>query len=208
MNSCSIRFTHWLFRVRNDTVKHRNSWYIYFKGYITKDFLITIPFLLTLLSFCSLTLFLNKLQGANPALAVTDAGGTECSLQILQSFFPCLSPCPAGISHPAKVVTCSRAQSCWVWDALMQVVSCWLRWDAELQLGVFAGGWKPFQFEYAHKSVSFSMCICLQAHTHMWTSHTSIWGIPDKEMYVQHASANTAHPKNISKMPAPMLWDR
>lgn len=57
MNSYSIRFTHWLFRVRNDTVKHRHSCDIYFKGCITNNFLITILFLLRLLLYCSLTFF-------------------------------------------------------------------------------------------------------------------------------------------------------
>lgn len=73
MNSYSIRFIHWLFRVGNDTVKHRNSWDIYFKGYITNNFPITILFLLRLLLYCSPTFFLKRIARCKPG-TYTDRG--------------------------------------------------------------------------------------------------------------------------------------
>lgn len=41
----------------------------------------------------------------------------------------------------------------------------------------------------------------------MYTSHTPVWSLPDKEMYLQHTKASPAGPKNISKMSAPVMWD-
>lgn len=53
MNAYSIRFIHWLLRVRNDTIKQRNSWDIYLKGCIINYFPITTLFLLGSLCHCS-----------------------------------------------------------------------------------------------------------------------------------------------------------
>lgn len=170
MNSYSIRFTHWLFRVRNDTVKHRNSCDIYFKGFITNNFLITILFLLRLLLYCSPTFFSKQIAKCKSS-TYSDrfqrnwmllAGPPEfLSLSVPQTFlclFPFLFPCfPCFLPSRICPTLGSKAGSCQTGDALMQVMSCCLKWDLELQLTAFEGGWKAFQFECECRGIFISV---------------------------------------------------
>lgn len=149
MNSYSIRFIHWLFRVRNDTVKHRNSWDIYFKGYSTNNFLITILFLLRLLLYRSLTFFLKQTARCKSS---TRSDRCRRSRMLLAEPPEVLSQW--SLSHVGLQVT------------QMPVLTCCPREEAEPQLRVCAGGWKQLQFEYAHKSIFISASVCSRTCTH------------------------------------------
>lgn len=87
----------------------------------------------------------------------------------------------------------------------MPVLTCCPREGAEPQLRVCAGGWKQLQFEYAHESIFISASVCSRTCTHAQMSHTSVWGIPDKDMYVQHTEPSPAGHRNISKTLVPVL---
>lgn len=167
MNSYSIRFIHWLFGVRNDTVKHSNSRDIYFKGCITNNFLITILLLLRLLPYYSPTFFpqiarcksstYSERSWRNRMLLVESPEFISLFVPVSGRWLPPNRRCPT---------LDSRTRSCEAQDTLMQVVICCLSWEAEPQLGVFAGGWKPFSFAYAPRSLYASVCVGSQSRTH------------------------------------------
>lgn len=120
MNSYSIRFIHWLFRVRNDTVKHRNRWDIYFKGYSTNNFLITILFLLRLLLYRSLTFFLEQSARCKPALAVTVSEELAAPCRASRGPFPDIC-CPTELVPrwtPGHSPAGHRTHKCQSWPAV------------------------------------------------------------------------------------------